>query len=90
MEQILRKVEKIFGAREEELLEKGSRSNMARRVALYLVQRYTGLSNRKIGERFGEIGASGGSKAVSRVKGEIVSDKKLAKFVSKLDSSFNP
>lgn len=88
MEQILRQVERVFGAREEELLSKGSRSNMARKVALYLAQRYTGLSNSEIGERFGGIEASGVSKAASRVKEEVVSDKKLSKLVSELDSSF--
>ena len=88
MEQILRQVERVFGAREGELLGKGSRSNTARKVALYLAQRYTGLSNREIGGRFGGIEASGVSKAASRVKEEIVSDKKLSKLVSELDSSF--
>ena len=88
MEQILRQVERVFGAREGELLGKGSRSNTARKVALYLAQRYTGLSNREIGGRFGGIEASGVSKAASRVKEEIVSDKKLSKLVSDLESSF--
>jgi len=88
MEQILRQVERVFGAREGELLGKGSRSNTARKVALYLAQRYTGLSNREIGGRFGGIEASGVSKAASRVKEEIVSDKKLSKLVNELDSSF--
>jgi chromosomal replication initiation ATPase DnaA len=68
MEQILLQVEKVFRKREEELLEKGSRSNRARKVSLYLTQRYTGLSNREIGERFGGIEASGKSKASSRLE----------------------
>ncbi|MDI7259504.1 MAG: transposase [Thermodesulfobacteriota bacterium] len=88
IERILRQVEKVFGTREEELLEKGSRSNTSRKVALYLSQRYTGLSNREIGERFGGMEASGVSKAASRVREEIVSDKKLSKLVGDLDSSF--
>ena len=49
-----------------------------------------GLSNREIGERFDGIEAGGVSKAVSRVKEEIASDKKLAKYVSEFDSSFKP
>jgi chromosomal replication initiation ATPase DnaA len=80
-------VKRVFGARGEELLEKGSRSNTARKVALYLTQRYTGLSNREIGERFGGIEASGVSKTASRVKEEMVSDKKLSKLVGVLHSS---
>jgi len=88
VEQILRKVEKVFGMREEELLEKGSRLNVARKVTIYLAQRYAGLSNREIGDRFGGIEASGVSKAVSRVREEIVSDEKLSKLVSSLVSSF--
>jgi len=88
IEQILRGVEKVFGTKDEGLLAKGGRSNTARKVALYLAQLYTGLSNREIGERFGGIEAAGVSKAVSRMKEEIVSDKKLSKLVSDLESSF--
>lgn len=88
IEQILRQVERVFGVREEELLNKGGRSNMARKVALYLAQRYTGLSNREVGKRLGGIEASGVSKAASRVKEEMVSDKRLSKLVNRLDSSF--
>jgi chromosomal replication initiation ATPase DnaA len=43
---------------------------------------------REIGERFGGIEAAGVSKAVSRMKEEIVSDKKLSKLVSDIESSF--
>jgi chromosomal replication initiation ATPase DnaA len=86
--QILREVEMVFGTREEDLLNKESRSNTARRVGLYPAQRYTGISNREIGERFGGIEASGVSKAASRVKEEAISDKKLSKLLSGLDSSF--
>jgi len=53
-----------------------------------MAQRYTGLSNKEIGERFGGIEGSGISKAASRAKEEIVSDKQLSKLVRKLDSSF--
>jgi chromosomal replication initiation ATPase DnaA len=53
-----------------------------------MAQRYTGLSNREIGERFGGIEASGVSKAASRAKEENVSDKRLSKLVKELDSSF--
>jgi len=60
----------------------------ARKVGLYMAQRYTGLSNREIGERFGGIEASGVSKAASRAKEENVSDKRLSKLVKELDSSF--
>jgi chromosomal replication initiation ATPase DnaA len=81
-------VEKTFGTRGEELLNRGSRSNTARKVALYLAQRYAGLSNRETGERFGGMEARGVSKAASRVKKTIVSDEKLLKLLSGLDSSF--
>jgi len=88
VEQILGEVERVFGVREGEFLSKGSRSNTARKVALYLVQRYAGLTNREIGERFGGIEGSGVSKGASRAREEIVLDKRLSKLVRELDSSF--
>jgi len=88
IEHILRVVRKRFGIREEDLFDKGGRANTPRKVALHLAQRYTGLSNKEIGERFGGIEASAVSKASARVKEEMASDKKLSKLVTDLDSSF--
>lgn len=59
-----------------------------RKGALHLSRLHTGLSNREIGERFGGIEAAGVSRAASRMKEEIVSDKKLSKLVNNLESSF--
>jgi putative transposase len=88
IEDIIRELRKRFRIRGEDLFAKGSRANTARKVAVYLAHRYTGLSNKEIGERFGGIEASGVSKASARVKEEMASDKKLSKLVSELDSSF--
>jgi len=71
-----------------EIIDKGGRANTPRKVVLYLAQRYTGLSNKEIGERFGGIEASAVSKASARVKEEMALDKKLWKLVTELDSSF--
>jgi hypothetical protein len=60
----------------------------ARKVALYMAQRYPGLGNWGIEERFGGIEGSGVSKAASWAKEEIVSDKRLSKLARELDSSF--
>jgi chromosomal replication initiation ATPase DnaA len=62
--------------------------NTARKVALYLAQRYAGLSNREIGGRFGGIDGSAVSKVSIRMKEEMASNKQLSTLVSELDSSF--
>jgi chromosomal replication initiation ATPase DnaA len=66
----------------------GGGANPARRVALYLAQRYTGLSNKAIGDSFGGIHYSAVSKASGKLRGEMISDQRLSKLVSELDSQF--
>jgi chromosomal replication initiation ATPase DnaA len=57
-------------------------------VALYLAQRYTGLSNKAIGERFGGVHYSAVSKASGKLRREMICDQRLSKLVSELDSRF--
>jgi len=67
---------------------KGGRANTARKEALYLAQRYTGLSNKTIGDLFGGIHYSAVSKASARLREEMISDQRLSKLVDELDSHF--
>jgi chromosomal replication initiation ATPase DnaA len=81
-------VARAFKTKEEAIRGKGGRGNTARRVALYLAQRYTGLSNKTIGDFFGGIHYSAVSKASGTLKEEMISDQRLSKLVDKLDSHF--
>lgn len=85
---ILNEVQKLTGVKEDQILERGIGKNSARRVALYLAQRYTGLTNDEIGRIFGGIHFSTVSKAAARLKEETTRDKKLASVVKELDRQF--
>jgi putative transposase len=81
-------VSKAFGIDREKILDRGNRANMARKVAIYFCQRYTGLSNKIIGELFGGIHYSAVSKVSTRVKEEILKDNELSKLMDHLNSHF--
>jgi REP element-mobilizing transposase RayT len=85
-EDILREVAAVFGVGEEEIKRRGGRDNRARRVAIYLVKRYSGLSNEEIGEIFGGIHYSAVSKVSARVIREMAEDKKLLRLIKVLNS----
>lgn len=63
-----------------------SAGNISRNVAIYLAKRYSGLSNRKIGEIFGGIHHSAVSKASGRLEEEIKKDKRLFRLVEEVKS----
>ncbi|MEW5744704.1 MAG: helix-turn-helix domain-containing protein [Nitrospirota bacterium] len=86
--EIIRKVARAFGTEESTIKEKGIKSNSARKVSIYFVQKYAGLNNEEIGRLFGGIHFSAVSKASAGVKEEIAHDKRLAKIVEGLDSNF--
>lgn len=86
--EIMKKVAGTFGLGEHELKEKGRRDNMGRKVSIYFIQRYTGLSNEEIGRLFGGIHFSAVSKASAGVREVIARDKKLSKIIEGLDSTF--
>jgi chromosomal replication initiation ATPase DnaA len=78
-------VGEVFDTSEEEIKRKGSRS-AARKAAIYLMQRYSGLSISEIGELFGGIHFSAVSKISSRLKGEMAADKRLFRKVEQVES----
>jgi chromosomal replication initiation ATPase DnaA len=73
---------------EERITARGKRDGTVRKVALYLVQRYSGLSNEEIGELFGEIHCSTVSKASARLREDMKRNKELSERVGALDSQF--
>jgi len=88
IDEVVEAVAKAFKIDERVILAKGGRENAARRVALYLAQRYTGLSNEVIGDFFGGIHYSAVSQASGRLREEMISDQRLSKLVNELDSHF--
>lgn len=86
-DEIVKAVAKVFKIKGEEITEKGTRDNTARKVAIYLVKRYTGLSNQEVGELFGGIHYSAVSKVLERVERKIVEDKRLFKLIKMLKSN---
>ncbi len=81
-------VSEASGINQVEILDRRGKTNMARKVAIYLCQRYTGLSNEAIGEIFGGIHYSGVSKVAARVKEEILKDNELSELMDRLNSHF--
>ncbi len=81
-------VSKVFGINREEILGGGSCRHLARKVAIYLCQRYTGLSNEAIGRLFGGIHYSTVSKVTNRIREEMLRDKKISEVVNRATSHF--
>lgn len=86
-EAILRKVAEAYNAEVPMLLNKGKRDNEARKAAIYIVQRYSGLSNVEIGNMFGGIHFSSVSKTTARLRETITNDKRLSKLLKELESN---
>jgi chromosomal replication initiation ATPase DnaA len=88
IEEVIEAVGMVCGVNKGTILDKGGKENRARKMALYLAQRYSGLSNEEIGVQFSGIHYSAVSKAAARVKKEMASDKDLLKLVNELISRF--
>ena len=86
-EVVIEKVASMFGVPEESIKEKGGRDNTAKKVALYLIKRYSGLSNQEIGELFGGMHYSAVSKSSTRLEQEMAKDKEIATLLKELVSN---
>lgn len=86
--EVLSEVSEAFGVNQKEIMDRGNRSNTARKVAIYLCQRYTGLSNEAIRELFGGVHYSAVSKVTVRIRKEMLKDKALSKLMKRLNSQF--
>ena len=58
-------------------------------VGLYLLKMYTGLTNRQIGQQFGNISYSGVAKVYKRFSEELGKDKALRKNVEGIISNLS-
>ena len=84
--EVLEAVASAFEVEEESILSKGTKDNTPRKVAIYLVKRYTGLGNEEISNIFGGIHYSAVSKTATTLESNLGRDKKLAKVVESLIS----
>jgi len=85
---VLKRISRAFRVDEDSIRSKGGRANTARKVAIYFAKRYTGLGNEQIARFFGGILYSAVSKAYSKLKEEMLADKRLSGLIDELDSHF--
>lgn len=85
-EKIITVVADTCGVKEEIITASGGKNNKAKKVAMYLMYQYSDLGNTEIGELFGNIHYSAVSKAVTRLKQEMLRDKDLAFLIEKVKS----
>ncbi len=86
-EDIVRVVARVFRVREEAVKgAKRQRGNQARKVAVYLVKRYSGLDNGRVGQLFGGIHYSAVSKVAATLEQELAKDQRLTKLVEAVKS----
>ncbi len=86
-EDIIKKVADAFGGDRDIINDKNIRNNAARKAAIYLVYRYSGLSNEEVGKIFGGIHYSAVSKVSARLKEELGNNRKLAKVIREIESN---
>ena len=84
-EDIIKKVADVFGVDRDVINDKNIRNNVARKAAVYLVHRYSGISNEEAGKIFGGIHYSAVSKVSARLKEEFGNNKGLAKAIKEIE-----
>ena len=85
-EDILSAVASKFEMGIDILKGKGARNNKAKKMAIYLIKRYSGLGNQEIGELFGGIHYSAVSKSSARLEREMAENRSLRKLVEDIIS----
>jgi len=84
-EKIIENVSKYFDLTRDDLLE--NRNKLYRDVAIYLLKEYSTLTNREIGDIFGDISYSAVTKAYQRFKEKMNKDKTLRDKVREIISN---
>ncbi len=83
---IIRMVAERYGVNENSIYTRDLRENLPRRAAMYLVYKYTYLSNREAGKLFGGIHYSALRKAFVRFEEELATNKSLSGTITALES----
>ena len=86
-EHIIGAVSKHFGISQDEIIKSVKRPMTAKKIAIYLLQLKTGLTNSDIGKMF-SMNASAVSKAARNFEKDMLGDPKLSKKVDEIVSTF--
>lgn len=80
---VLNAISKHYKVSMEEILR--NKSGELRKIAIYMIKRHTGATNRQIGELFGDISYSAVAKAYQRFSKQLGKDKTMRKKIAKID-----
>jgi len=80
-------VSEYFKISKDDILR--SESGEARKIAIYLIKRHTAVTNRQIGELFGDISYSAVAKAYQRFKKQLEKDKALRRKIVKIEKEMS-
>jgi REP element-mobilizing transposase RayT len=83
-DEILKAVAGFWKMKEKEVTIGGQRNHTARKIAIYLIKRYCGLSNQEIGKFFGGLHYSAISQASARFSKVIERDKGLNNLIQQI------
>ena len=87
MEDILATISKQFNISEDELLR--ANSGEMRKIAIYMIKKHTGTTNKHIGELFGGISYSAVAKTYQRFINHLREDKSLRRKVSEIENEMS-
>jgi len=86
-ESIIEHVARLYKKKPEELMNSSIRPGTEKQIAIYLIRRYTGLTNGEIGKKFG-MKAQAVSKAGIKIEKMMEENRKIRSQVNKLISTF--
>lgn len=86
-EDILSAVAAAFNTEKDTLTGKGGGKNTAKKVAIHVIKRYSGLGNQEIGTLFGGMHYSAVSKSSARLETEMAADNALRDLVEEILSN---
>jgi hypothetical protein len=84
-EEIIKKTSLFFNVSREKVVNSGSGDYRA--ITIYLIKKYTGLTNKEIGNIFGNLSYSGVSKVHRRFEKKIQKDSNLQRKITKIMSN---
>lgn len=84
-EEIFSAVEQTLSVRREHLLKKSCKNNLARKIALFMMKKYTYLNNQEIAALFCGIHYTTVSKQCSRFKEELTQNSDIKAIYEKVD-----
>lgn len=82
-DEILNVISDYFKTSPDEIRE--TRMPEVKKIAIYLMKRHTGATNREIGEKMGGLSNAAVAKIYQRLRKEIEADRKLRKTVTKVE-----